>query len=312
MKKSKIIIPALGILLLSTAASISGSVAWFTANRTIATKVGSFGIGSVDGNLSGVVAGGVGTEVNSEDNKEILFQQTVSSAAQPTALTDGSYDNSTKNLYTDESVETERVGEGKTAGTNTTKFIDLGTEASHASTGKWKAGSQTVSSVTTNYYYGVSWDINLTYEYAAITKDVYVFFDVANSSVTSSNGTAPGIRFCLSTTTKADGIVYAPLQSGTIKNVCKTAETNPGDDDAIETSSPVIKSGDTVAVIEDGTAAGTATANAAYLGTISTSSTSLSIHVVCWLDGLDAAVINSNLGAATFTGKLNFYCRYAA
>jgi len=34
-KKSKIIIPAMGLILLSTAASISGSVAWFSANRTV-------------------------------------------------------------------------------------------------------------------------------------------------------------------------------------------------------------------------------------------------------------------------------------
>ena len=34
-KKSKIIVPALGLILLSTTASISGSVAWFTANRSV-------------------------------------------------------------------------------------------------------------------------------------------------------------------------------------------------------------------------------------------------------------------------------------
>lgn len=35
MKKSKIIVPALGMLLLSTAASITGTVAWFTANNKV-------------------------------------------------------------------------------------------------------------------------------------------------------------------------------------------------------------------------------------------------------------------------------------
>ena len=35
MKKTKIIIPALGILLLSTAASVTGTVAWFAANSTV-------------------------------------------------------------------------------------------------------------------------------------------------------------------------------------------------------------------------------------------------------------------------------------
>lgn len=37
-KKSKIIVPALGLILLSTAASISGSVAWFSMNRTVSAE----------------------------------------------------------------------------------------------------------------------------------------------------------------------------------------------------------------------------------------------------------------------------------
>ena len=35
MKKTKVIIPALGLLLLSTAASVTGTVAWFAANTTV-------------------------------------------------------------------------------------------------------------------------------------------------------------------------------------------------------------------------------------------------------------------------------------
>ena len=35
MKKTKLIIPALGMLLLSTAASVTGTVAWFSANSTV-------------------------------------------------------------------------------------------------------------------------------------------------------------------------------------------------------------------------------------------------------------------------------------
>ena len=35
MKKTKVIIPALGILLLSTAASVTGTVAWFSMNNTV-------------------------------------------------------------------------------------------------------------------------------------------------------------------------------------------------------------------------------------------------------------------------------------
>ena len=38
MKKTKVIIPALGLLVLSTAASISGTVAWFSVNSTVSVS----------------------------------------------------------------------------------------------------------------------------------------------------------------------------------------------------------------------------------------------------------------------------------
>ena len=38
MKKTKVIIPALGILLLSTAASVTGTVAWFSANSSVSAN----------------------------------------------------------------------------------------------------------------------------------------------------------------------------------------------------------------------------------------------------------------------------------
>ena len=50
MKKTKVIIPALGILLLSTAASVTGTVAWFTTNNTVAAD-GMQIMAKVSGNL---------------------------------------------------------------------------------------------------------------------------------------------------------------------------------------------------------------------------------------------------------------------
>ena len=64
MKKSKVIVPSLGILLLSAAASISGTVAWFTANRTFELDAGNFAVISTKTNLECEVTAGVGTKVN--------------------------------------------------------------------------------------------------------------------------------------------------------------------------------------------------------------------------------------------------------
>ena len=60
-KKSKIIVPALGLILLSTAASISGSVAWFTANRTATVTAGEFAVIKTGDDLKVVLGAGVGT-----------------------------------------------------------------------------------------------------------------------------------------------------------------------------------------------------------------------------------------------------------
>ena len=38
MKKSKIIVPALGILVLSTAAAVTGTVAWFTSSNLVSVS----------------------------------------------------------------------------------------------------------------------------------------------------------------------------------------------------------------------------------------------------------------------------------
>ncbi|MBQ7244105.1 MAG: hypothetical protein IJS52_07885 [Bacilli bacterium] len=62
MKKSKVLIPAMALLLFSTAASITGTVAWFTANRTFAMTAGEFAVINTKNNLACVLAGGVGTE----------------------------------------------------------------------------------------------------------------------------------------------------------------------------------------------------------------------------------------------------------
>ena len=65
MKKTKIIIPALGLLLLSTAASVSGTVAWFAMNNSVTATGMSISaksnsvylmIGAIDENLATIQA----------------------------------------------------------------------------------------------------------------------------------------------------------------------------------------------------------------------------------------------------------------
>lgn len=69
MKKSKIIVPALGIILLTTAASVTGTVAWFTANTVYTATMGEFAVVNTKNNLSCTLGNGVGTAADNENNK---------------------------------------------------------------------------------------------------------------------------------------------------------------------------------------------------------------------------------------------------
>ena len=69
MKKSKIIVPALAVLLLSTAASVTGTVAWFTASRTYRLTAGDFAVVNTKDNLECVLEGLYGTTADNEQKK---------------------------------------------------------------------------------------------------------------------------------------------------------------------------------------------------------------------------------------------------
>ena len=71
MRKSKVIIPALGVLILSTAASVTGTVAWFTANRTAIITAGEFAVVKTGNDLSVTLGAGVGTAVVNGNNPAV-------------------------------------------------------------------------------------------------------------------------------------------------------------------------------------------------------------------------------------------------
>jgi len=85
-KKSKIIVPAIALVLLSTAASISGSVAWFTASRTAQIKAGPFSVVKTGDNLKVTLTAVAGTEITGSVPEQAVVQKTGYN------LTDASFD----------------------------------------------------------------------------------------------------------------------------------------------------------------------------------------------------------------------------
>lgn len=88
MKKSRILVPALAMIAFSTAASVAGSVAWFTANRTASVNAGTYAVVKTTANLEVEVNEGLATTVT--DNVVSLGDN---------KLTDGSFNHKTGNIY---------------------------------------------------------------------------------------------------------------------------------------------------------------------------------------------------------------------
>ena len=151
MKKSKIIVPALGLLLLSTAASVSGTVAWFTANRVYGFTAGEFAVVNTKDNLSCQLGAGFGTAVDNETNAVSVTGGKI--------LTDASLD------HTDTTVPIIIPdGEGKKVGAKV-ELADIADQDARA----------------TDTYSAFSWTATFSIAFGGTaTEDVGLFFDFAD------------------------------------------------------------------------------------------------------------------------------------
>lgn len=148
MKKSKIIIPAAAILALSVGASVTGTVAWFTASRTVSATVNNLAAINTSGDLGVEILteGLIGATKKSTDTVELSYLQ------------DASYDAEHDNAYVstlnnDGSLVTgTRLVEKETYKTVAVKVGETTTYESVYVVNQWQA-KFTTSSTATNYLY---------------------------------------------------------------------------------------------------------------------------------------------------------------
>ena len=280
MKKSKLIVPAaLAVMLLSTAASVTGTVAWFTANRAVETSISSFKVSSIDGNLELTMGAGYGT---TESNNVISVSTTNS------ALTDASYNvNGTFHRSSYKSTETTKY----TAVTPTAE------------------GDCNRVVSTTTYWYVVTWTMTFDYTFAGDSASVNLYFnlDTAKSKIThtqaqaaatgNSAETYKGFRIAFEGTTNSTAkIVWAPEQTA---SNCKTLNyttlddtANPAKTDAgVDYSGVTVLASDTTAgITEAAETCGTAANN--YIGQFTTTNKQIALKCTAWFEGTDPNVIN--------------------
>jgi hypothetical protein len=315
MKKSKVLVPAMALLLFSTAASITGTVAWFSSTRVFDTSTGDFEVAKLDGNLACTITPLIGTSVSGT-----AVNLAPTSPATKLVLGDASFDHTQKKLYTD----TDQAG--------TYELLDTMAAADPAKNGfvagsnaaKWKYS--TVG--TTDYYYAVAWNLQFSYNFVAEKKGMNVFFSINDSTMTpetptgttahdSGNDTAKGFRIAFLSQNKAK--VWAKLCDHKSREYDSSASSWKDAADYTPTyvnsentatgaySGDFIDASSNLARATDSTPSQTSRLD--YLGTIALNegqTETLTVTCVAWYEGTDPNVVNESTMRKVRT-SMHFY-----
>ena len=290
MKKSKIIIPALAIIAFSTAASIAGSVAWFTASRTANISAGTYAVVKTSADLQCHVASGVGTTAVDDNNKVITVNG---------VLSDGSFS------HKEDASHNFNVYTPNPAGTAIEKETSI--TANNFAT-EMVRGTAKKDNVDKTIYTAVTWDMSFTVSFGSVEGDIalYLNTDGAKSFFDSGVGTAvtaKGFRMAfvphdIPTGSSAKATVFADLQekakchyiSGTSDQFASGTAYEDNDYDLIDSAYEAT-------LPTTGASASVFTDRPDYLGTFgfkAGSQVTLAYTVVCWFEGTDENIVNQD------------------
>lgn len=221
MKKSKIIVPALGLLLLSTAASVSGTVAWFTANNKYHTTVGSFAVVKTNDDLKVDLTAGVGTKVATDAiqlEKVFSVGDPASDVTFKSKLTDASFDPTAKML-----IEPDANGENVKAKTAAADLLDAESSLVRAT-----IDDPEVANDETKIYSCVTWTMTFKVSFGAVATNYALFLDNSDSASKSrftTTGTTTAKGFRLAFVTSEYTTIWADLQGEDTEHnqLCKYA-----------------------------------------------------------------------------------------
>lgn len=303
MKKSRIIVPAMAVIAFSTAASIAGSVAWFTASRTVTISGGTYAVVKTTTNLTAELSAGIGTAVNATDGTKIDFSGKLTDASFNHDLTSG------KKFY---------VPNG--AGTAIEKEITLADAEADPTKMVRATIHETSGDVTV--YTAATFKITFKMDFGSGSPNVALFLNCGvNKSKFATDGTAY--------TAKGFRMAFVPTATDSTSGSVGVSKVLAGlqselDDPAAESPVTQIKyvsgvdnfSGTEYApgTLMDSTyvgsagaalpsspvASATATARKDYLGTFKNNTSlkaSITFTVVAWFEGTDPEIKNRDLAS---------------
>lgn len=302
MKKSKVLVPAMALLLFSTAASITGTVAWFTSVRTFETSAGEFTVKEVDGNLNVTLAAGQGTTAvknNGTAPGEGEKAEKIAVAAN-SFLIDGSVDHATGKAY--------RLSRNPS---DTERYHDYGTASS-----TWLYRTDASSN---KYYIAMSWTMTFSYTFGTETNAVGIYLNLKDSVFNNerhsggiengTNDTAKGFRIAF-VSDSGFNKVWGNNTVGTLNTSANTDLTYVNSQTGLGkyTSSNYMKHDSNYVTIADGTA--DAENLVERIGTLTTSDADTVVTCIAWFEGTDPNVVTSDqTDLKTLSAAMSFYAR---
>jgi hypothetical protein len=279
----------MAVIAFSTAAAIAGSVAWFTASRTVTINAGSYAVVKTSANLEVTLANGVGTSVN---ENTVTFNG---------KLTDGSFNHLQGNIY-----------EPNAAGDAIAEEIAL-TDAQLATKLERAEIGDPAVKVYTAATFKMTFSMTFGADYATAKKVGLFLNNAAGKSAFTVSGTpvtATGFRMGFyTTTTNAEKKVFADLQTNDQSasegptDVCKyvastenfagTAYNANGAHDLIDaTYSEAMPESKSLSI-------SAAQARPDFLGyfTPDDDAVKMEFTVVAWFEGTDPNIVNQDVAA---------------
>lgn len=298
MKKSKLIVPAaLAVMLLSTAASVTGTVAWFTANRAVLINADNFEVVSTDGSLAYTLTAGNCTEVSGTGSSAKI--QVISGKR----LTDASVD-----LISTVGSMTVYTDNAKDDGSQPSAFSTV-------------SSSYVVPSTNDSVYYCATWTITFTYEFNGGQTSVDLLFNCGESVMTvgaqtkaaansSTMDASKGFRIGMYTTgTGAQSIVFADQQELAKCSYITAISGTTGTYTAVtDSAGNLVDTSNTLGLAADGA---DHSSRGDFIGTINKgegTTGTLTLNCVAWFEGTDENIINDAV-FKKMSATLKFYTR---
>lgn len=291
MKKSRIILPAIALLAVSGIASVTGTVAWFTASQSAAIKVGNLAAINTSGELKASVHGDHGVKTgNTVAKSDGTSNYYISGTEfQLEYLRDTSYDAINDKYYVGV-IDTDSAAgavNGYREVSNTAQAASIGTGADEKA-----------------IWYAAEWDVD--FSLAEGTYGEYeLFFDAraASSKLSASPTIATSLRIAM--ICGEEKIVWSPVAAGANTYVTSTTAT------ATYGADTFIAGADTTHYTSS-TAKSTATGHVTHLASGITAAAGASVKFVAWFEGTDPTCIANNASnasdtVAAFAADMAFY-----